>query len=178
MKKLGKAGVTIIEIIVGMLLFSVIAMSISSILVPVLRTYANANELAEMNTLLDNLANEITSDFASARSITFSGPEENMTATVDSVFTYAVDRGILFKNITPVLPANYYKRKTVTVTYYDASGYGDVAWTASPPSVTSSTSSYIISITLLNGDGNPMISREYAVRPLVIEANQYNSTNP
>ena len=40
------------ELIVGMILFTIVTAAVSAVMMPMLRTYARANELAEMNTLI------------------------------------------------------------------------------------------------------------------------------
>ena len=56
---LNKKGLTMMELIVGILVLTIIMTAVTSIFAPMLRAYQRANNLAEANTILDNLANEI-----------------------------------------------------------------------------------------------------------------------
>jgi len=55
-KTLNKKGLTLMELIVAIMFFSIILTMVATIVTPVLRTYARANEFAEANTLLDNIS--------------------------------------------------------------------------------------------------------------------------
>jgi len=59
-----KKGMTLMELIVGMVMFSIISVSISMLLAPTLFAYMRANDFAEYNALLDNIANQIISDLS------------------------------------------------------------------------------------------------------------------
>ena len=64
-----KKGLTLMELIVGLLMFSIIAVAVSMSLAPTLFAYMSANDFAEYNALLDNLANNITSELSQATSV-------------------------------------------------------------------------------------------------------------
>ena len=57
-----KKGFTLMELIVGILMFSIIAIVVSTALSPTLFAYMRANDFAEYNSLLDNIANQIIND--------------------------------------------------------------------------------------------------------------------
>ena len=59
-----KKGLTLMELIVGILMFSIISVAISMLLAPILSSYARANDFAEYNALLDNIANQIIDDIS------------------------------------------------------------------------------------------------------------------
>jgi len=59
-----KKGLTLIELIVGIIMFAVISLAISTLLSPMLMAFMGANDFAEYNSLLDNIANQIISDLS------------------------------------------------------------------------------------------------------------------
>ena len=157
-----KNGMTLIEMIVSMVLFVIVAATVSAILVPMLKVYAKANEFAECNTLLDNIANQIISDLSDATveledlgagneiSITIDNPED-VKYSVDS------DSGVLLKNDIPVLTKTYYKNKSVSFVCNSAS--------------TDSGTAYTLTVIILSDRHGEMMRRKYVVRPLAL--NQY-----
>jgi prepilin-type N-terminal cleavage/methylation domain-containing protein len=64
-----KCGMTLVELIAVLFIFSIIGTSVSAVLVPTLRAFARANDLAEMNTLMDNLTKELLNDLSTAKDI-------------------------------------------------------------------------------------------------------------
>jgi prepilin-type N-terminal cleavage/methylation domain-containing protein len=164
-----KKGMTLTELIAGMMLFAIITAAVSAVLAPMLRTYARANDLAELNTLLDNLANHIISDLSKATAIGNVGTQNIISITIDTdIVEYTVehagdDAGALLKRVngsapTPVFVKDFYKNKSVS-------------FLVTPES---SGSAYTLTVRILDRDNSPipMISRDYAVRPLAL--NQYN----
>lgn len=160
-----KNGMTLIELIVGMVLFVIVVTAVSTILVPMLKVYARANELAEYNTLLDNAANKIIGDLTNATALLKHLDVENeISITIDNPddVQYSIDSnsGVLLKNGTPVLSKDYYKNKSVSF--------------SCRPVESDSETAYMLTVNILSdrdGGNNVMISREYAVRPLAL--NQY-----
>ena len=61
-----KKGTSLMEILVGILLFALLAITVSAVLTPMIMALKRATDLAEYNTLLDNVANQITSDITQA----------------------------------------------------------------------------------------------------------------
>jgi type II secretory pathway component PulJ len=59
-----KKGMTLMELVVGMVMFTIISITISMLLAPILSAYTRANDFAEYNALLDNIANEIINDIS------------------------------------------------------------------------------------------------------------------
>ena len=68
-RALNKKGLTMMELIVGILVLTIILVAVTSIFAPMLRAYQRANNLAEANTILDNLAAFILDDIARAGEI-------------------------------------------------------------------------------------------------------------
>lgn len=167
-----KHGMTMIELIVGMLVFSIIAISVSTILVPTLRAYAKANDLAEINTLLDNLSAEILDDISRADKVTLSGGstnlriETNVNTVIYDIGASAPNEGLLCRDGTPVLHEDYYKGKTVRLECYqdDKSALLDDG-TISHDTISDGTmpSTFYVRMTLISSEGNDMASRDYAV---------------
>ena len=154
-----KKGVTLIEMIVSMIVLSLILVAITTVFAPMLITYDRANNLAEANTLLDNISQLILEDVANATRIT-PGPADpgNVTPgatlfiirTVSDIDYYTNADGILCRRTieydSPLLSPDFYKSKrisaacsvnsglvTITLTLYAADGWEmDRSYTARP----------------------------------------------
>ena len=61
-----KKGLTLIELIVGIVMFTIIALTVATSLTPTLFAFMSANDFAEYNALLDNIANQIVGDMMQA----------------------------------------------------------------------------------------------------------------
>jgi type II secretory pathway component PulJ len=182
-----KKGVTLMELIVGLFLFAVVTTSVAAIVAPILRAHAHASDLAEVNTLLDNLANIIISDLSSATdALVISGDDDDdddenryeVLIRIDNtnvIYTVEDDEnnpnfGALLRSVSvnapdpvfhPVLPKIFYKRKSVSFVVNDApTTVNGEAYTLTVTILSDRTGSEMIS--------REMISREYAVRPLAL----------
>ena len=162
-----KKGVTLLEIVVGLMIMSVLAVTAASLVMPVMRVYVNANELAEYNALLDNVANKMVRDLSLA-AITEPqglGTADDITITTNTgILHYTIsngsggnEAGVLLRNNTPVFSKLHYRNKSVSFVV-----------TAPVPN----ERAYILSLTVSSDDSTTSINREYAVRPLTL--NQYN----
>jgi prepilin-type N-terminal cleavage/methylation domain-containing protein len=63
---INKKGVTMMELIVSILVFTIIMAAATSIFAPMLRGFQRANNLAEANTIMDNIATFILDDIRRA----------------------------------------------------------------------------------------------------------------
>ena len=190
MKKLLKCkkGLTLIELIVGIVMFSIIAIAISTALAPTLFSYMRANDFAEYNALLDNIANQMINDLSQSTdkpvfddtagaggwAIDNSG---RLTITTNiRVITYSLRQadvrvidnigGVLQKEgintdgdleFFDVFSEDFYKRKSLSFMLEDVPG---------------TVPAYTLTLRLRENSnlGNIFeISREYAVRPLMLE---------
>jgi len=166
---LNNKGFTLLELILSMVVLSLIMIAVTAVFVPMLRTFERANNLAEANTLLDNLSALIMEDVTSATS--FSADPGTSVIDVhgeinDVIFIvrtsyfieYYVDsEGILCRRAPglngPVLQKDFYKyRGEGTVFSIDATG---------------SVNDGVVSITLtLTADFGWSLTREYSARPV------------
>lgn len=156
-----KKGLTLTELLAGMLIFTIVALSVTAILSPSLRVYIKANELAECNTLLDNLANQIISDLSEAIvPLDLPDIDNELLITTDPsydiIYTVSSD-GVLLKNGNPVLAKDFYKKKSVHFSCVSAE---------------SSEIAYTLTVIIMSDKDGEMIRREYAVKPIAL--NQYN----
>ena len=62
-------GLTLVELVIGMVVLTIILTMVVSIVMPMMQFQRRANLLAEQNSLLDNLANQIIYDISMATSI-------------------------------------------------------------------------------------------------------------
>jgi type II secretory pathway pseudopilin PulG len=163
---------TLVELILGIAMFVIVAGTVSALVAPITNVFIKANEIAEVNTLLDNIANQILSDFRYAVDdidddsldviIDRSNTAEKLVISMQThIVTYTVDgSGILMRNGFPVFSKDFYKRRSVRIECSLANGA--VEGTA-----------YVLTVTIINDrDGGIMSSRQYAVKPLVL--NQHN----
>ena len=151
-----KEGMTLTELIVGMVLFAIVAAAASAMLVPMLRIYTKANNLAECNTLLDNVANQIIGDLLeSTKEPEWDNDHPSITVTIDDPgdVLYTIGDGVLLKNGEPVLKKNFYKGKSVS---FICAREG------------TTDKSYRLTVIITSDRDGEMIRRDYAVRPLVL----------
>ena len=153
-----KKGMTLIEIIVGSMLFVLVVVTVFTVLSPMMLAYSRANDLAEYNMLLDDIGNRIVNDIAQASEITQLNP---LTMTIDSVqVTYSIENGSLFRQTgtTPSIPVfhpDFYRGKQTSI---EASG---------------TAPNFTLEVTISSPSGGQgasgaVITREYAVRPLLM----------
>jgi len=168
-----KKGLTLMELIVGMLMFSIIAVAVSMTLAPTLFAYMRANDFAEYNSLIDNIANQIISDMsqstvappAAELDLWVENEARGITITMNTrIVRYTIDNGALMKEssgtVSPVFSDDFYKRKNVSFML------------TIPDSInTDEMTAYILTVRLRE-DSDPAsafeLSREYAIRPLML----------
>ncbi|MEG1501167.1 MAG: prepilin-type N-terminal cleavage/methylation domain-containing protein, partial [Clostridiales bacterium] len=117
-----KSGVTLVELIIGIVMFSILTISVSLIFAPTLDIYVQVNELAELNSLANNIANQIAADLTRAGDVRIIGDgTANEILEMDiagAVTDYKVDsNGLAAKNSKLLMGAPYYKHKTVDIKY-------------------------------------------------------------
>jgi type II secretory pathway pseudopilin PulG len=155
-----KKGMTLMELIVGSMMFAIIAITVTSVLSPMLRAYVRANDIAEYNTLLDSVANRIISDLSESIYPPIISGNNQVTIRKPHNVIYTVpasgdNAGILHRDGIPVFSGHYYKNKSVSfiVTQNTSAGVGV---------------SYTLTVTIIrDSDGFP-IPRNYTVRPLAL----------
>lgn len=151
-KAFDQAGVTLIELIVSMMVLSIIAVAVITVFLPMYEAYKTANNLTEVNTLLDNVSVLIIDDVAKASSIRPSGVSETaFTITTSYDILYDNDEGAIHRSAfgkrTPLFDPDYYGNKKMTAL---CSVDGD-----------------LVTITLcLTSETGWKVSRSYMVRPI------------
>ena len=184
-----KKGFTLMELVVGILMFTIISITISMLLAPILSSYARANDFAEYNALLDNIANQIIDDmsqstlppvFLAGEEWSENNPDRNNPEPFLTVHThsrtirYAVINNVLEReglvevrdalgNITSV------EQHWFPVFAEDFYKRKLVSFRIVPDNTTSATA-YILTVRLTEDRGAApfQIERDYAVRPLVL----------
>lgn len=67
MKRLrSKAGMTLIETMIGLVMFTIIATAAAAVMAPMMNAFFNAMDFSEVNTFLDNVSAELLSDLSDA----------------------------------------------------------------------------------------------------------------
>lgn len=172
LKKLlkNKKGMSLLEVIIGMMMFTMIASSVIGIMISTLRTHTMANDLAETNSLLDSLSAEILSDLGDAVEAEVSG--QRLTITTDTIeIEYDVDsEGFVTRGGVRTLSEQYYKGRTARLEYYNASvdPISLIGYSGSNPIIPAAPvpSKLVVRIILFDRDDNPTASRDYAAMPL------------
>jgi hypothetical protein len=153
---------SLIEIIVGSLMFVIVATAVASALGPMLRAYSRAADYAEYNALLDNVANRIISDMSlSTASPDQAGSEIVIRINATEIRYTIGPNGVLLRKSSAgadewseVLPQGYYRNQVISE--LSVSPWPGVA------------DAYMLRIEISSSRQGPTIEREYAVRPLVL----------
>ncbi|MCL1807176.1 MAG: prepilin-type N-terminal cleavage/methylation domain-containing protein [Oscillospiraceae bacterium] len=157
----GKKGLTLVELIVSMMLLSIILIAVSSFFAPTLMTYFMANDLAEVNSLLNSLSSFIINDLESSKEtavINLSNASDfRVRANIfinysveDDTGTITGGNGYIMRNGQPVLPMGYYRNYTVSMSLEETAA-----------------GQYELILNLQrNGEANITASRSYTVTPL------------
>jgi len=157
-----KCGMTLMEVLVGGILFALVAATATAVLAPMMLAQSRANDFAEFNTLLDNLGNKIISDISQAEDVNFSGGTGDvngiLSLTINSeeiIYIINTD-GILERNGVFVFHPDFYRGKTISFIVH-----------------TDTEPNYIVEVTVHPSGGGigttaAEITRSYAVRPLLM----------
>ena len=148
-----KKGISLIEILVGSLMFALIAITVTAVIAPMMMAYVRANNLAEYNTLLDSVGNQIVSDLARSTSapVQMGADVVEITINTDRNIVYTVENGSLIRNGSPVFADGFYKGKSINfLVEEDKSGYAVVVTVES------------------GGETGMAIERTYTIRPLML----------
>ena len=155
-----KKGMTLMEVLVGSMLFGMVVVTVSAIISPMIMSYRRANDLAEYNMILDNVGNLLVSEMSQASDvlITGTGVELSFQSGAPKVIFNVVD-GSLIKTFdtvtpqsTPAFPPGFYRGKSVEF------------------EVTGVEPNFTILVTVradgTTGPSSAAMQRAYAVRPL------------
>ncbi|MCL2865997.1 MAG: prepilin-type N-terminal cleavage/methylation domain-containing protein [Lachnospiraceae bacterium] len=157
-----KQGITLVEVIVAMALSAIIMAAVASLLPSILRIYDSANQIAERNTLLNNVANRMVGDMADARQII--PGEDTLTIRTGSeqiVYTMIgnrIERQMGSEVAVDILPANYNRNMSVDFACKEIEATDGVL-----------EKGYILTLTVTNSKNDGTLEREYAVLPLALE---------
>lgn len=160
-----KRGISLVEIMVGMLIFSIISMTIIVIMFPTLNSINKTKDLSEMGIFADNISAEIINDIKMANSI-----ESGDTLTLvnqEHTIVYKVIDGRIKRNydgqkdeggtkiFNDIVSSKYYENKGVEVSY---------------EAIISETVTVgcKVKLKILNKEKETAITREYSVLSLVI----------
>jgi prepilin-type N-terminal cleavage/methylation domain-containing protein len=146
-------GVTLTELVVGMLVLAIIMLAVTSVFLPIYNAYVHANNMAEVNNLMNALSSVIMSDVESAGpgGIT---PGNPFTVKTRENITYSLtDGGFLLRQqgANPpreVFNRGFYRRNSID------------AMTLGPPDANRM-------VTLTLGVGG--VTRTYTARPIGLQ---------
>ena len=147
-----KKGMTLTELIVAMLVMSIIMLAVTTVFLPIYNAYVNANELAEINSLLNSLSSYVMSDLENAREV----PDfDDNTLVIDTriTVTYATNGdNILTRNAVPILDAGFYKRKGARI-----AGFTELDGV------------FTIELALVDRNNVEIIRRSYSAKPIGLQ---------
>ena len=152
---MNQKGMTLTELIVAMLVMSIIMLAVTAVFLPIYNAYVNANELAEVNLLLNSLSAYIMSDLENARDEpALDTPYGTLTINtrIGVACAYATEDNVLTRNSVPVLDEGYYKKKGAAIKSLDVS---DGICT--------------VELALLDRNGAEIISRAYSAKPVGLQ---------
>jgi hypothetical protein len=154
-----KRGVTLVELVVGMIVTLIVVSAAGAVLTPMMRVFARSNDLAEMNKLLDTVSGLLIADINRADRIDIDGDDIRITTNVE-VIDYYIDEDILFRAPVvddvraegrPVFQRDYYKRKMLGIEFSELGENIKVP--------------FLITLTISDRFGE-LGRRDYAVSPL------------
>ena len=182
-----KRGISLVEIMVGMLIFSIISITIIVIMFPTLNSINKTKDLSEMGIFADNISAEIINDIKMANSIEIindtkmaniielskkSEPGDTLTlVNQEHTIVYKVIDGRIKRNydaqknedgamiFNDLVSSKYYENKSVNVSY------DTITKDVGTKTITLGCK---IKIEVLNKEGETAITREYSVLSLVI----------
>jgi prepilin-type N-terminal cleavage/methylation domain-containing protein len=170
-----KKGFTLMELVVGMVIFAIISVAVSASLAPTLFAFMRANDFAEYNILMDSIANQIINDLAQSteppdfddeagdwpegwNNVLITKSASRVRYTIEAT---AANRGMLVietgGNASLVFPEEFYKRKTVAFKLEALDTDPDDPIVA-----------YNLTVRMESLNGDFLVERVYAVRPLIL----------
>ncbi|MCL2079538.1 MAG: type II secretion system GspH family protein [Oscillospiraceae bacterium] len=164
-----KKGLTLVELIIGIIVMSVILVAISGVVMPMMRFQARAIEVAEQNAMLDSLANQIIYDLASAidtpNQSGNSGEDDwalvISTGTGGGTVTYTIDSGIIMREQagvkSPLLPEGYHRKLEAQVNSVGIVELNEIE-----------VDGIVYELTIELKKDDTLFSRAYAARPLAL----------
>jgi type II secretory pathway pseudopilin PulG len=151
-------GASLTELIVGMLVLSIIMLAVITVFLPVYNAFVHANNLAEVNNLLNALSSVIMSDIESARAAPEQDPGTGiLTIPIRSGVApveYDAPTGLLTRHGAEVFDTGFYKRKTVAIDLQDDGAISGIVE---------------VTLTIFDRDGFEMATRTYAARPMGLQ---------
>ena len=159
---LNNKGLTMIELLIALFVFSIIAISVITVFVSAIGAYIRARDFAEVNTLMDNISALVMDDVMSATATPSElelppptprpGDQFTIFTTHYIVYSISPDDQILMRNGTPVLAANFYRSISLDAVKLEEID-GNVTLT----------------LTLTPGGGSPQ-TRSYTTRPVGLQS--------
>lgn len=177
-------GITLVEIMVGMLIFAIITMTVIVIMYPTLNSIYKTRELSEMGMFADNIAAEISNDIKMAESIEVKKAEASKSDSVDTLTLTIHENKIIYSIIEGRIKRNYNDATTTNDDGTISLGYSDVVSSKYYENKSVGVSySYInktiegkdvpvgceINIEVMNKEKEPVIKREYSVMSLILQ---------
>lgn len=159
-----KKGTSLMELMVAMIIFAMIATSVTMILVPTLREYGRATELAQINSMVNNVGNEISSDLSQSTEsaaiptsntidIQIGNNQVTYTSQGTSNGKSQLLRSYNGGSLSPLFSDAYYHDKGVVVSY------------------TEEDKTYTIEVALYDENDELLVSRNFVVKPLILNQN-------
>lgn len=177
-------GITLVEIMVGMLIFAIITMTVIVIMYPTLNSIYKTRELSEMGMFADNIAAEVTNDIKMAESIELEKAEAGKSGSTDILTLTTTENKIIYSTADGRIKRNYDEATITNVDgtvslefsdivsskYYENKGivvsYSCINKTIDAKDVAIGCK---IKIDISNKDGETVFTREYSVMSLILQ---------
>ncbi|WP_028828606.1 type IV pilus modification PilV family protein [Proteocatella sphenisci] len=168
-------GISLVEIMVGMLIFSIISITVIVIMFPTLNSINKTKDLSEMGMFADNISAEIINDIKMANSIEVT----KVSGSGDTLTLVNQEHSIVYETVDEKIKRNYDGQKDeggtkifndlVSSKYYENKGV-EVSYEAIIKTVKSETVTVgcKVKLKILNKEKETAITREYSVLSLVI----------
>ena len=166
-----KRGISLVEIMVGMLIFSIISITIIVIMFPTLNSINKTKDLSEMGIFADNISAEIINDIKMANSIEIA----KVSGSGDTLTLVNQEHSIVYDTVDEKIKRNYDGQKDeggtkifndiVSSKYYENKGV-EVSYEAIISETV--TVGCKVKLKILNKEKETAITREYSVLSLVI----------
>ncbi len=165
-----KDGMTLVELVIGMIVFAIITLAVVTVMMPLLRVYAESNDLAEINALVDSVGSQIVKDMSGmdgpltpvAPSDTLVSPGTDNVSFDTHIFSISYGTNsttrVFERNGAPMFDEIYYKQKNIGVMF-----------SQKPTTEVGTATVYDVTITITRrGEANPMTTRVFTVKPPIL----------
>lgn len=171
-----RQGMTLIEMVVTLALFALIASAVAFIFPPTYKSYRTSNALAETSTLMDTMSQYVLTDASRADSMEIKGDLLQIKTSQGNVSYYCYNGTDTSKeellntlcrdNDVPVREKRYYNSKQLKIGFFQSDG-------TTPMSDGIVNEAFLMRFTVLDNQGETLAVKDYAIYPLSLAYSKY-----